>query len=329
MNNEIIIFNDRKNNSTPNELSYFDVYSEVYRELNETGKEISKSYDDNLKITFIDLDELHRKILQTIISQNGTGVILKINMEQLRGENATFTDFDDFAKNNTSGPNPTQEVILTYNYIIKNEAERTIERYKIIIRLLSRVAQYHDATTRAPEFMLEFLSHFKSNVAKIDVEYYDYVKARSFLSTFDEWINGCSKTATPKFLNIFNLTFNKLNWLIKLFILFLLTFNAYNHIDDNSDKISYIIKYFIIYTFSFYFILTVVNNTFTIIRKSINSYFLISYVSINKGDTHLISKYTTYNNKNIFKSILGILSTIFIGILSSSSYDFIKLLLAN
>lgn len=329
MNNEIIIVNNEDTSPISGEIAHLDVYHEVYKLLNKTGKEISKSYDDNLKITMEDIEELHCKIIQSIESQNGEGIILKINIEQLKGENYIFNDFSDFKKNNRTGPNPTQEIILDYKYIIKNKELKSFEKYKVVLRLASRATQLYDARKNTPDIMLEFLSNFRSTVARIDIEYYDYVKARSILATFDEWVKGCNKTSSPKFLNEVKWFFNKCNWLIKIFVLFLFTIGTYNQVNEEINNSSYIIKFIVIYLFVFYFLIKTTNNIAMVIRKSINSYFLMSYISVNKGDTNLIRKYTAYNKNNIYKSIVGILLTLIIGITSAYCYDIIKVLFLN
>ncbi|EML0361044.1 hypothetical protein RI835_000359 [Providencia rettgeri] len=324
MSGEIVIVDNGNDGVIAGDSAYLDLYQQVYKQLNRTEKEISKSYDDNLKIKFSDIKELHLKILQSIKSQNGIDILLKINMSQLRGETYTFNNFFDFESNNTSGPSPTQEIVLTYKYIIRNDESKTFERYKITVKLVSRVAQYYQAKNDAPEIMMEILAHFKSNVAIIDVEYYDYVKARSFIATFDEWIKGCHKTAEPKYLPKFKWFFNRLAWTVQLFILSVFTFSSYNHIDENLNDIFYVAKFFVLYLFIFYFIIKVVNNILEFIRKTINSYFFMSYIDMNKGDDNLINEHYLSNKNSIFKTIGGVFFTITIGVVSCYFYDLMK-----
>lgn len=305
---------------------YVDAFYRIYNKINESGKETSKAYKDNLLICFFDIQELNQKIQQTIASLGVKEYSLKINMEQSEGEDHTFNNFDDFAKHNITSPYATQEIFFYYKFIIYNEEANIFENYSVSFKLTSRIATFEQLRKDSPPFMLELISPMKTVVAFISVEYYDYVKARSFISTFDEWVKGCDVYNMPKSLEFAKKIAPALPKVGTLVMLVIFTFLSIKSIPDHIENMTSVGKIVMFYISAFFITQSVTTKLLQYMSKKINESIPLSYIKINKGDEKIIKDYESNTSKSIKKSCAGLLAAIIIGISTNFIYDGIKIL---
>lgn len=304
-----------------------DVFYKLYEKVNETNKEISKIYDENLLIEFSDIHELHYKIIQSINVFKPKTISVKICIEQFEGESHIFNDFDSFKKNNTTSPCATQEVYMQYKFLLLDEGLSKYETYGVNCRLSSKLATIEQVKKNAPSIVYEMISSMQQNVAGINIEYVDYVKARVFIAAFDEWVKGCKESHKSSFINFMKKNSKWIVFLGKVFTLLVLGLFTVNSIPDEYNDTLFYVKVLILYITVFYCIKMVSHSIFNQIKRFFETYIYISYVKINKGDEKLIENFNHEKINNIRRLILNVVGAILIGVSSCYLYDLIKIII--
>lgn len=295
------------------------IYQAIYHQITGRTEKISRTYDDNLLIDFDEIEELHNKILQIkdvhqILASNE---IISIFYDNDRKED--FTSFERFRKYNATTTKPTINLILKYNFSILLHDIPNPQEYVVTVKLTSRLAAIEALNEKTPHFISRgLLAFFSSNVAEIHIEYADYVVARTFTESFDEWVSGCNSTPKNKLLTFFQTYSHYIPKLIKLIIALLCIYSYLTAIDLLPENFTRDWgRLFILSFTSFYVIIQV---SFLFGRKIeiyIDSLYQDSYLNLNKGDKKLISNSKIKRNK-IFKNIfLNACLTILLGIISS------------
>lgn len=307
-----------------------DLFFTMYQKVNSKSEEISKSYTNNLLISFNDLNELHYKTVQSInsIKPIKSTIGIRIIISHNEGESEKFNSFADFEKHNTTSPNPTLDVTFVYSFSIYDQEKQDFENYKIVNQIRSRVAELDQLEKEAPPFISSaIISSMMTKTAKITIEYADYVKARHFTAMFDEWIKGCEESKNIHFVTRLKRISHLIPRLGTFIIFALLALFTSHAIDTQVINNELSVKFIVIYA-SIFFIIGGMSELF--LRKielSIDSYLAISYININKGDSKLIKNFSSRNTYSIAWSVIGLLGTIAIGIGTSAVYDIIKWLL--
>ncbi len=332
MNNNLQMAENRDNAGglITHDQSQIDLFFSMHQKVNSRNEEISKSYTNNILVTFNDLKELHLKTIQSIESTKPikSTIGLRIVISHNEGESEKFNSFQDFEKHNTTSPNPTTDISFTYIFSIYDQEKADFENYKITNRVRSRVAELAQLEKEAPPFISSaILSSMVTQTAKISIEYADYVKARHFTAMFDEWIKGCEESKSIKIINHLKKISHLVPKLGKLAIFALLAIFTAQAIDTNLITNDFSVKFIVIYASVFVITGGIAELFLRKIESSIDGYLAISYLNINKGDTKLIK---TFSQRNIFSitwSIVGTIGTIAIGLGTSAAYDIIKWLI--
>lgn len=314
--------NDNKNHLPQNE--YVDAFYRIYKKINKTLKETSKTYENDLLLELGDIREIHLKISQTIKTFKASGTTLKINLEQSEGEDYIFDDFDSFYHHNTTSPYPTQAVFFEYKFLIYDKEDNKFENYVISFRLLSRLAAFEKLQNDSPDFIIDLMSSLQTTVAIMNIEYYDYVKARTFLATFDEWVKGCTESRSSRILSIAKKSSKYIKNTGSFIILLLLTCLTIKSIPSDMTDLSFILKFAIAYGAIFIFIRKVSNMLLGGMNRAVSRNIPLSYLKINKGDEKIIKNYKTKLTRSIISSTLAILAAIIIGLSTNFIYDIIK-----
>lgn len=296
-------------------------YQDVYHQITGRTEQIRQRYPDNLLIEFSELEQLHHKMMQLcdvhhVVAKNE---IISVFYEKERKEQ--FTSFDRFRKYNANSASPSVSVVLKYNFsIIPADLQRPQE-YIVTIRLTSRVAMIQQMEKEAPPFMRgRVFGYLSENTAEVTVEYADYIIARGFLEAFDEWIKGCKTTAKKQWLIILRRWSHLIPNFMRNVAVVLIAIFALRSIPDffsvptNPEKGA---RFLVIYSASIYIILSLTSAAGEMIENAIDSYPILSYLKLNRGDSNLIDEFKTRKAKVIFQFIGGCVIAIILGIISS------------
>lgn len=310
--------------------SQIDLFFTMHQKVNSKNEEISKSYTNNILVSFNDLKELHQKTVQSIESTKPikSTIGVRIAISHNEGESEKFNSFEDFEKHNITSPNPTSDITFIYIFSIYDQEKSDFENYKITNTVRSRVAELDQLEKEAPPFISSaIISSMVTQTAKISIEYADYVKARHFTAMFDEWIKGCDESKSIKAMNHLKRVSHLIPKIGKLAIYALLAIFTTQAIDTNLINNDLSVKFIVMYASVFVITGGVCELFLRKIETSIDGYLAISYLNINKGDAKLIKRFSNRNIVSIVWSVIGATGTIFIGLGTSAAYDLIKWLI--
>ena len=315
------------NNIVRHEDVQLDLYLKIHDKVNARSEEISKSYTDNILISFQDIRELHLKTLQSIRSLNPAkdNLGVRVSVSHHEGESEKFNSFELFEKHNITSPNPTSNIILLYTFTLFNSETEEFENYKIINQVRSRIGELQQIEKEAPPFIsTAIISSMVTTTARITVHYSDYVKARHFTAMFDEWIKGCDESKNLKIIAPLKRVSHLVRKFGTLTIYGLLAFFTASAIDTQQLNNDLILQFLVIYASIFVIIGSIADTLLGKVESSIDSYLALSYLNLNKGDAKLVKAFSTRNKSSLVWSGLGVVGTLAIGLFTNYVYDLIK-----
>lgn len=236
-----------------------------------------------------------------------------------------FTSFERFEKYNSSKNKSTLNLILKYNFLIRLPDLPNPQAYVLTIKLNSRLAMIETLEREAPSFIpYGVFAFMHKNSAEISVEYIDYVIARGFVETVDEWVNGCNSIPMNKTLDFFQSNSKYASIIIQLIIGAITIYSFLIFVETLSDSFSKAWgRFFIIAFASFLLIIKTANLLGNVIEKYIDSFYQDSYLRLTRGDEKLIERSKSRKRGIFIKIILQILFTIFLGVISSKLANYI------
>ena len=297
------------------------IYQDVYHQITGRTEQIRQRYSDNLLIEFAEIEQLHYKVLQLcdvhrVVAKNE---VISVFHEKERKEQ--FTSFELFRTYNANAASPSVNVVLKYNFSIIPAGLQRPQEYVVTIRLTSRVAMVKQLENEAPPFMRgRFIGYIGENTAEVTVEYADYVIARGFLEAFDEWIKGCKSTPKKKWLTFMRKWSHLIPNVMRIGAVLLLAFYALKAIPDfftqssGADKGA---RFLVIYSAAMYIILSLTRAAGEMIEVAIDSYPILSYLKLNRGDIKLIDDLQGRKTKIILQFIGGCVIAVVLGIISA------------
>jgi len=298
----------------------FKLYQDIYHQITGKTEQINQKFSKNLLVEFSDVEQLHLKIMQvrevlTVLACNETITIFHDNERK-----ESFTSFERFRQYNSSSTSPTTSLALQYNFSILPGGLTQAREYTIKIRLVSRVALAAQMESDVPPFMRGRILNFVSdNTAEITIDYSDYVVARGFLEAFGEWIKGCNSTHKPKFISVLQSRSHLLHTSIPIVLMIMLSYFALSSVSeffgDGADPMKYA-RFMIVYGSSTYFAIVLGSMFGKFMERAIDSYPVLSYLKLNKGDEKLITKFNGGFGLVVFKCVLGAVLTVILGVIS-------------
>lgn len=309
-----------------NRRYHYKVYQDIYHQVTGRTEQIRKRYTENLLIDFLELEQLHHKVMQLcdvhrIAARNES---ISIFHEKERKEQ--FTSFKRFRAYNANTTSPTVSVVFKYNFSIIPAGLQRPQEYIVTLRLTSRVAVQSQMEADAPAFMRGRLFGFMDGgAAEITIEYADYVIARGFLEAFEEWVLGCKATPKSRTLNFLRQHSHNIPKLSQLVVAAVVIFFGLQAVPMYlTPQITPAVwaRFLIIYSGGAYLLINLVQMTAEFIERAIDNFPEMSYLSLNKGDEKLIIQAKQEKPRAYLRLFLGCIGSIVLGIISAKLEKF-------
>ena len=297
------------------------VYQDIYHQVTGRTEQIKKRYSDNLLIEFTEIEQLHFKVQQLcdvhkIVACNE---VISVFHEKERKEQ--FTSFERFRAYNANAVSPTVSLVLKYNFSIVPAGLERPQEYAVSVRLTSRVAMLKQIEEEAPPFVRAHFSSFVAlNTAEVTIDYADYVIARGFLEAFDEWLQGCKKASPIALLNPLRRLSGYIPGAGKLVAGALISWFAFQSVPTYftaSTQPDIWARFFVVYAGGALLLVPLMGAIGSLIEEAIDSYPVLSYLKLNKGDINLIDEFGRRKRFVILKLALSSVSTVALGIISA------------
>lgn len=296
------------------------VYQDIYHQVTGRTEQIRKRYSKNLLIEFSEIEQLHHKITQlcdvhNIIAKNET-----VSVFHHKERKEQFTSFERFRAYNANAASPSVNVVLKYNFSIALAGLDRPQQYVVTVRLTSRVAMLEQMASEAPPFMRwRFFGFFTGNTAEVTVEYADYVVARGFLEAFDEWISGCRTepdVAAVTFLQRWSHVLPKTLQVASALLVAYFSLKAVPTFFTATDPQVWA-RFVIVFGSAFFLITNLAGAAGRVLEEAIDSFNVLSYLNLNKGDKKLIEDFSKRKRGVAMKFLFGCVVTLVLGVASS------------
>ncbi|MCG6195528.1 hypothetical protein LFX25_20000 [Leptospira sp. FAT2] len=294
-------------------------YQSIYNEITGKTEKLSLSSDDAFVLTEGELDQLNKKIIQTFEQYNVIAGNCNITLFHKDSIDEYFSSYERYCGYNKTNNNPITRIIIVYNFsVLLPQVDKT-QNYKITINLRSGVLAKYDMPMKVPKGIYKI---FGLETARVDIEYIDYLLAKTFSTHIKDWIEGLEKVETTSLGNFMR---KYSEWSLPLFKYLLgasaalsiwIFFKSYKIYIPNISLD--FVAIFIPIVISFLYIsLRVGMRIGFFIENSIEDTGAQSYIRINKGDDKLFSSNEKERKNSTRKAIAGIIFTFVLGILSS------------
>jgi len=304
------------------------VYQDIYHQVTGRTEQIRKRYSENLLIDFSGIEQLHYKIMQLSDVHNVVAHNEVISIFHDKDRKEQFTSFERFRTYNANATSPSVNLVLKYNFSIIPAGLERAQEYIITVRLTSRVAMCKQIEDDAPSFLTgRMIGYIASNTGEITIDYADYIIARGFLEAFDEWISGCKTTpnsALLKRLQHWSHIIPHAGRAIAAGLTMMFALRAIPELVSIAPAIAELwARFFIVYSGGAYLLITFMGVIGGVIEESIDSYPVLSYLKLNKGDEKLIATFNKRRERVVLKFIGSSFVVIVLGIISAKLDKFI------
>ncbi|KFJ43601.1 hypothetical protein IBE48_09800 [Francisella philomiragia] len=297
----------------------FQVVQNIYNEITGKKESISKRFDNNYKISFNDIKQLNKKMLDISEQFNISNQNCNITIYHTNDQKEIYSSFERFSIRDMSSTNPVESIELEYNFMILLPKTNTPKSYNIKINLRSRAALIQKE--KNSDDMIPDIFFFISDItASYKIEYIDYVVAKNFQHTIDEWLNSIDQSTTPKINKFISSHYSSIPFhahiltIILLSIIFLIIVPKLMLL---KESLPLLLQLAIICFTSIYVISNIVGKLTLNMTLNLRNLKPLSYIKLNKGDEDVIDKTVKLNSKSKIKVIISLIGVILINIVSS------------
>lgn len=308
--NESVIIEGKGGTSVISMQAYQDIYNQI------TGKteEITKIFKNPIRVEYSDIYQLDLQIKQVLEQWNIISFNSTFTIYFDKNQKEAFSSIERFAAHNKSSNNQTENVVIKYNFLAAPPQTGRAQNYTVFIKINSRIVTHKKIADEIPfKGMYNFLNFLASKTAEIQIEFVDYVYARTLMTAFDDWMSSLEETKGNKIFTVFKAMSALVPIISKYVTLFLAFIVIYSLIPmyTNSENINQksIFEFALCSAFGTYVAVKIASVLGNYIESSIDSTCELSYVKLTKGDEKHISEACNNNRTQIIKAILGIIAT--------------------
>ena len=298
------------------QLSFKEVQN-IYNEITGKSENLSFSGQEPYHVHFQDLEQANHVCMQCIQSLSVIAVNTSITAYHSNGEKQVFSSFDRFKLYNTGNSAPLENVNLSYSFLLADEPNPA-KSYKVSINVTSQCTIQEKSNLDPINGIgrLQMLLYLAPLRCKID--YVDYVVAKTFQASIDEWIKGLTVGKSfrgIKFLQRYSHWIPRLSSTTSssLFLIF-----AALQLDktlplSNADLLA---KGSLLASIS----ITLLFLGFTLgkfMENAIDKNSALSQIHINKGDEKINKRFADKKTSSNLRFVLGIAATIALNIASN------------
>jgi hypothetical protein len=201
--------NDAKDSGGPNQRSTIVVagtpitmqqLQQIYSELTGKAESISRYYDDPIRLSFDDINDLHQRILQTWEQYSLVSSACSFTIYHLKNTKEHFTSFERMQLQIASGAEPVESILVQYNFLVLLPSISKPQNYSISVRVVSRLASERRMREEYIVSLPRFLRVMAQHTASVEITYVDYSVSRAFLTAIDEWFKTIPRSPDNKLM---------------------------------------------------------------------------------------------------------------------------------
>jgi len=186
-----VVLKGGKDSSVTLENVPVEILQAMYREITGKTEKISKYYAASIELDIDTISQLFYRVTQTI---NQFGPIERsetITVNHLGDDKLTFSSFERFRLYDTNKRAPIAAILISFNILIRSAQTEKPYNYKLTVRFLPFVLKEAEQEGLSFRYLI---GPYAERPLYAEIEYVDYVVARSVISAVDEWVNSIKNT---------------------------------------------------------------------------------------------------------------------------------------
>ncbi|WP_137151130.1 hypothetical protein [Devosia sp. FKR38] len=165
------------------------VMQALYHQITGKREKTVQRYDDDFIVDKKSIDQLIIKLAQTLEQFQSKAQNVSIDVFHHGRDRITHSSPAKFNHYDTSKPDPVSSVVIDASFLISAPTFGQFQSYEIQIDINSYNIMKDDKHAAYSGRGREYKEHS----IEVSISYVDYVIARSFKSTIDEWVNTLEK----------------------------------------------------------------------------------------------------------------------------------------
>lgn len=302
-------------------------YQDIYHQVTGRTEQIRKRAPELLLIDFSEVEQLHTKINQLCDVHNVIAKNLTVSIFHEKERKEQFTSFERFRTYNSNTTSPTVILVLKYNFSILPSGIQRAQEYTVTIRLTSRATLLNQMEEESPPFIRgHMLKYISEPAAQITVDYVDYIVARGFVESFEEWVKGCKFTPKNKLIEKAQEYSHFIPPLMRILSVALVTYFALKAIPEHfveGKPIEVLARFVVIFLSGTVILSSLASFLGARIERAIDSYPMLSYIQLNKGDQRMINGFGKERNSVTWSFLWYCLLNIILAIVATKLEKFI------
>ena len=298
----------------------FQLLQSIYSELTGKSETLNKLFNVPYQFGASDIEELFHILRQTCEQYSVTAENVNIKLYHEDDSHERLSSFERYRMLSASSNSPVHIFEMTYNFLLIPSKGQHPQSYKVEIRLYSKMSLMRKLRESAERVPSELLEIFGGPTASVEIEYVDYVVARSFLAAIDHWIKGVKQYTPPRWISVLRLMKSMVPKIMKYFtaalVIGLVTLLIPHYLSGGSGAVE--LTYFWLLSGVAIFSMFRLADFFgKKIASAVNGWHDLSFVCLNKGDQREVEEVMGGNRRSTFRVLFGVIANLVLAILAS------------
>jgi len=302
---------------------------QIYTELTGKSESISKYYDEPVRLTLDDIEQLHHRLLQTWEQYQIVSSSHSFTVYYMRNTKDQFNTFERLKFQIASGSEPVESVFLRYEFLVLLPNLTKPQTYSISLRVVSRLAleKRMREGMSSPFCLPRFIRLMGRNTGSVEIAYADYSVARNFLSVIDDWFKTIPHSAENKFMKFLQ-TYSY--WIPRvgrfatvIAVTLIIMGISPRFIGAGESNLLMFGQFFLWSALGIFVAYTFAGWSTFYAEMAIDSWSEVSYIKLNRGDELEISKSQRDNRFHLVKGICGCLGMVVVDIVAKLTATFV------
>ncbi len=309
--NQIVNIND-----TPVSMK---LVQSIYHEITGKTEKLSKTFRDSHEVSFEDLKNLNTKIEQLYEPLKMLGKNCSVTVYHIDDCKKTFSSFEKFSMYDDTSMSPCENIRLVYDLLILLPETEKVQPYKIEINIHSRIA-LRKKVQKARGLTRTIMHIFASRTGEVEISYVDYVVARNFKTSIDEWYDSVPKNKENRAIKLMqnvSVHFSLLFKVITVLVISLFCFDNTGKILGEIPSIETIFSSSIVVFSTIFISAMLAARLGSIMENAIDEYQPASCLKLVRGDNVAYKDFVKVNRKSIAMALAAIICTVVVNVIST------------
>lgn len=281
----------------------------IYHVVTGKTEKLSRAFSENYRVTFADIEQLNSKCGQMCSQWHVLERNTNITIHHLNDNSQNFSSIERLAIYDKSQTSPVEGIVFEFNMLLALPGIEKPQPYKVVARIASAITLMKRMEDDLPP--PRFLRWFTNGPIYMEVEYVDYVVARSILATLESWVNEVQTSTRGKVLSFAQRNSHWAPRLSEATLLVVSSVAAYasssRFLSESSGVLA--LARFLVAAFVFVSASKYIGNWLGRAAESgVDRVQELSYISFNRGDERLIEEFQIKNRKRLWVAGLSLLA---------------------